>query len=96
MKVILKLSLFAATLFLTGVQVFILNTYSTSGEKLTRLQKEVSVVESENIVLSQKIASESAIANISSKASLLGLVHSAVPLSLSPHLPLAQGKDIRL
>ncbi|MBI2617059.1 hypothetical protein HYW55_02945 [Candidatus Gottesmanbacteria bacterium] len=84
------------TIVLAVTQVIMLNTYSTSGEKLTTLQQELNTLDAENIRLSQHIASSSAIANISAKAQGYGLVKTALPLSLSSPLPVAIGHELRL
>lgn len=95
-KIVVKFSLFLLTIVLACIQVFILNTYSTSGEILTQFQRDVNTLDAENITLSQKIASSSAIANVSVKAVELGFVKSSTPLSLSSPLPVALRQDIQL
>lgn len=74
---------------LAVMQVFILNKYSTTGEKITFLLSEVKKIEKENSKLGQKIASAAAIVAISNKAEKLGLSKSVTLLSLTSPLPVA-------
>lgn len=80
--------IFAVMLF-TVIEVFILNKYSTMGDKLTGIKDTISQIEKQNDSMSQKIASLSAMATISAKAKEYGLVSSSKILSLSTSLPLA-------
>lgn len=95
-KIVIKLGLFTATVIFAAIQVIILNTYSTSGERLTTLQTEINTIEAENIGLSQKIASVSAIAQVSQKVHSYGFIYSATPVSLGSAVPVALRQDLRL
>ena len=71
------------------MQVLILNHDSTSGQKLNLLLTEIEKVEKRNISLNQKIASVSAVASISQRASVYGFTTEREVISLTGPLPIA-------
>ncbi|MBM3283322.1 hypothetical protein FJY90_03640 [Candidatus Gottesmanbacteria bacterium] len=80
-------------IFLAAIQVFLLNTYSTTGKDLTRMSEEIQDTERENSRLSQKIASASSLMTISKKAQQLGFVYSSSVISLTSPQPLAYSPE---
>lgn len=78
------------------VQVYLLNTYSTIGDTLSKLNQEIDTVEADNIRLNQQVASASSLSTITQKAKALGLVDNPKTLSLSSPLPLAESFHLPL
>lgn len=77
------------TLLIAFFHLFVLNRYSTSGEKLVSLSSETEELEKENARLTQKIASVSALSAISVRAKEIGLTSSSQIVSLQSPLPIA-------
>lgn len=71
------------------LQVIILNKHSTQGDELTTLSKQIAEIDKENDMISEKIASLSAVTTIEEKARNYGLASSVRVLSLTTSLPLA-------
>jgi cell division protein FtsL len=76
-------------LVLAIAQVVILNKDSTTGEQLTKIYQNLDSVDEDITSLNQKIASESAYARITEKATWIGLTDSQKMISLTSPLPLA-------
>lgn len=70
-------------------EVFILNIYSNTGDKLNLINRKIDETETGNNRISQKIASSSSMIAIADKAKNYGLVNSSRVLSLTTSLPLA-------
>lgn len=70
-------------------EVFILNIYSNTGDKLNLINRKIDETETGNNRISQKIASSSSMITIADKAKNYGLVNSSRVLSLTTSLPLA-------
>lgn len=81
-------------LFIIFLQVVILNYDSTSGKEYEKITKSLDQLETENILLETKIASNSSIMAISNKAESLGFISKNSVISLYGPQPLAalQGK----
>ncbi len=75
--------------FLLVAQVVISNRLATSGIKINHTESEISRLSNENIMLSEKIASASAIFTIKQKALQLGFVKQIKPVYLSEDIPVA-------
>lgn len=71
------------------LQVIILNKHSTQGDELTTLSRQIAEINKENDIISEKIASLSAVTTIGEKARNYGLTSSVRVLSLTASLPLA-------
>lgn len=85
----INLFLFIILGFLAVSQVFILNSYSTSGDVQTELLTQIKQIEDENSLYTQKIASYSAIATLSFKAEQNGFKPVSTTISLNGPLPIA-------
>ncbi len=77
-------------------EVFILNIYSNMGDKLTLINKKINESETENNIVSQKIASSSSMVTIADKAKNYGLDYSSKVLSLGTSFPLAANLKFEL
>lgn len=86
---LLTISLIAVSMVLALIQVVILNLDSTHGERQSILSKKIETLEAENNKLTQKIASSSALSNLSIKAKERGFILSANIVSLGAPVPLA-------
>ncbi|MBI4067503.1 hypothetical protein HY407_03895 [Candidatus Gottesmanbacteria bacterium] len=75
-------------LSLAIVQVYILNSISTYGGKLNDIDNEIRLVEDNNDILAENIASASSVTTLYNKAKMLGFVTNPPVLSLDP-LPVA-------
>lgn len=95
-KIAIRILLVFSLIFFAGVQVAILNKFSTTGEKLTFFISQIDEIQAENSRLTQKIASSSAIAVISEKAQSLGFDSNLQTLSLSTPLKVAKVSDSSL
>ncbi|OGG16266.1 hypothetical protein A3D77_02290 [Candidatus Gottesmanbacteria bacterium RIFCSPHIGHO2_02_FULL_39_11] len=74
---------------LSVLQVIILNHDSTSGEKLTLLNREINKYSAEIVDLDQEIASFSALSSVSQKASESGFLSNTQLVTLTTESPLA-------
>lgn len=95
-KITSKILLVFLLVILAGLQVLILNKYSTSGGRLTFLASEISKTEAENSRLGKEVASSAAIMTISAKAQNLGLLGTSSTFSLSSPLTVAKFSDFSL
>lgn len=71
------------------LQVYFLNTYSTSGQQISDLQKEIESIENQNVRLQTQIASDSAMLAISIQSESIGINKSLLTVSLKSPLPVA-------
>lgn len=71
------------------VQVFLLNSMSTYGSKLNKLDEKIRDLSVTNDILSEKIASESSVLALSLKAKELGLNTNLPALTLLGPIPVA-------
>lgn len=71
------------------LQVYFLNTYSTNGQQISDLQKEIESIENQNVRLQTQIASDSAMLAISVQSDSIGLNKSPLTVSLKSPLPVA-------
>lgn len=71
------------------VQVIVSNTLSTTGEVISKVDREISDLKDQNNDMREKIASYSALTTIESKAKELGLSKRIAPQYISPELPVA-------
>lgn len=76
-------------MILVVLEVFILNFHSTTGDKLTIVNKEIEVLETDNYRIGKNIASYSSMLIIANKAQEQGLAQSTKILSLGTSFPLA-------
>lgn len=77
-------------------QVMILNQYSTRGQELTTLNKNIQELVKENTKLSQAIASASSLTTISTKALTFGFTKNTSLISISTPMSIAYTKDLSL
>lgn len=85
----INILLLAAVSLFAVIQVVLLNKFSTVGIKLTSLNGQIQSLQDDNSLLTEKIASASAIATISQEAGQFGLVKTSVLISLNTPLPVA-------
>jgi hypothetical protein len=80
---------------LAVARVYISNSDSTEGDKLTQVLEKIDVLEHDNQVLSQNVASVSALFALSEKAMMSGYQNNSY-VTLSTPLPLALSKNSAL
>lgn len=88
-KTIIKAAFLASLITFAVLKVLLLNYDSTYGQKYKDLHEKLKMLETENTVLAQKIASESSIMVIALKAQDIGLIQSKLSVALNSPLPLA-------
>jgi len=76
-------------LMLSVVRIYVSNQIATSGVVLGKMEEEVSAYKTENILLSEKLYSASALTNIEREASKLGFVEQKSDFVLSGRVPVA-------
>ena len=81
--------LLVAVLALSIVRIYICNQISTSGVVLDQVQSESDSYKMQNILLSQKLYSESALTNIAEQAVKKGFVSQGLDFVLNNQIPLA-------
>lgn len=70
---VINIFLIISMILLSGFKIFLLNKFSTVGEKKSILDDKISEIESNNNSLTEFIASSSAMSAIAVKAQLIGL-----------------------
>lgn len=81
--------IFAVIILLSVVQTVISNSLSTSGVSLSKIDSEISSFQTENIVLSEKLFTETSLTTIDAKATQMGFIEGASPYVVTSTLPLA-------
>ncbi len=81
--------LITLTLALSVVKIYVSNQIATSGVILGKTQEEINSYKTENILLSEKLYSASALTNIDKEASKLGFVEQKSDFVLSGKVPVA-------
>jgi hypothetical protein len=71
------------------VQVIVSNAFSTDGITLGKMQQQIDSLEKENMVLREKIYTNSSYTNLASKAAEMGFVESNKKIVLGAPVPLA-------
>ncbi|MBI2026132.1 MAG: hypothetical protein HYT06_02000 [Candidatus Levybacteria bacterium] len=89
-SVLLIFVLILAVIALSILRTYISNNVATSGVTLSILEDKISVLKTENTILSQKLYESSSLANVSSKASSLGFVDSKTSFVINSGLPVAK------
>ncbi len=79
-----------SVIILSVVRIYVSNNISTSGVILGKVEEELNYYKTQNILLSEKVYSQSSLTNIASKASELGFVDSGTNFVLSGQLPIAK------
>ena len=74
---------------LSVIQVALLNRFSTVGDKLTVLNRQIQNFNDQNSLLTEQIASASSMTTLSQEAQRLGLVKQSTLVSLDTPLPVA-------
>lgn len=85
----LNLSLIVITVILVVIQVLLLNSHSTIGDRLTAYSQEIENIQRENAKLSKQIASVSAMNMIAERAKNLNLTTSLPLFSFTAPIPFA-------
>jgi hypothetical protein len=82
-------SLMILVLVLSVVKIFISNRVATSGVLLGIIQEQAASLKTENVLLSEKLYTESALTNIDSEAEKQGYVEPKSDFVLSGQMPVA-------
>jgi hypothetical protein len=82
-------SLIIFILVLSVVRIFISNQVMTSGVILGKLQEQAISLKTENILLSEKLYTKTALATIDSEAEKMGFVEQKSDFVLSGQMPVA-------
>lgn len=82
-------SLIILVLVLSVVRIFISNQVATSGVLLGKIQEEVAGFKTDNILLSEKLYTKSALVNIDSEAENRGYVEQKTDFVLNGQVPVA-------
>ncbi|KKS98578.1 MAG: hypothetical protein UV73_C0001G0099 [Candidatus Gottesmanbacteria bacterium GW2011_GWA2_43_14] len=91
----IKIASLTVAVLSIAVHVVLFNYDSTYGRKYREINSEIERMETENLILSQKIASSSSIASIAQKAETLGFNSSPQVVSLAKPQPIADiGKTL--
>ena len=75
--------------FLILSQLYLLNSLSTFGNKVSQLEKNLNTVVAENETIEEHIASASSVTTLSAKAKYLGLTASPPSITLNGPIPIA-------
>lgn len=87
--VILIVILILTIISLAIIRTYIANNIATSGVVLGELEQKISFMQTENALLSEKLYSQSSLANISSKAAGEGFLESKASIVVNSSLPVA-------
>lgn len=87
-KLLIALAIIAIILLTIG-KIVVSGMVSTSGIELSKIDNEIEKYKTENIILREKLLSNSSLVNISSKAAILGFVGKKSDFFLNKPLPLA-------
>lgn len=90
-KISYKPLLIIVYLVLAVAQVYLLNSLSTYGSELNKIEKNIQVLTHENDNLQEIIASQSSVTTLFKKAQTLGLITNPPSLSLNRPIPVAFG-----
>lgn len=82
-------SLIIIILTLSVVRIFISNQVATSGVLLSKIQEEAAGLKTENVLLSEKLYTKSALVNIDSEAENRGYVEQKTDFVLNGQVPVA-------
>jgi len=82
-------SLIILVLVLSVVKIFISNQVATSGVILGKIEEEAANLKTENILLSEKLYTKSALTSIDSEAEKMGFVTPKTEFVLSGQMPVA-------
>lgn len=74
---------------LSMVRIYISNNVATSGVMLEKVQNALTSVKLENIILSQKLYTESSLTDIADKAQSQGYIESKTDFVINGQLPVA-------
>ena len=81
--------LLIVTLTLSIVRIYISNQIATSGVMLGQIQSEIDAYKMQNILLAEKLYSDSSLANIAQEASKEGFVAQSSDFVLNGQIPVA-------
>lgn len=85
----LSILVIMVVIILSLVQIVISHHLSTSGEKVRQLEEKTVQLEQENRQLNEEISNVGSLANVSFKATELGLVRTSQVEHLAPQIPVA-------
>jgi len=88
-KQLKKIFIAVLFLFLVLTQLYLLNSLSTFGNKVSKLEKDLYVLVAENDKIEESIASASSVTTLSVKAKILGLNVSPPSITLNGPIPIA-------
>lgn len=77
-------------LTLSIIRVAVLNSMSTNGIEIDKMQDEIAEYQKENTILQQKILEMSSLTEVASKAAVMGFVPAKNDIYLNAPLPLAK------
>lgn len=77
-------------LFLAVARVAVLNSMSTNGIELDKMQAEIDMYRKENTILQEKVLEASSLTEVASEAASLGFVDAKNEIYLNTPLPLAK------
>jgi len=74
---------------LSLTRIVVSNIFAVDGIQLDQMQQQISLLNHENMILSEKVYTSSSLTNIASNASSLGFVEEKSQVALSNSSPLA-------